>query len=161
MSIELLRVAKLAKQLDEAHTEFILFFEYNLPKIQSSDRFESVSATVSVAGFIQSIYTKAEEVFKCVAKHIDQVAPAGDGWHKELLEQMTFETDERSPVISKLAYEKLDKILIFRHVVRSNYAGELIPSRIIENAKICIDAIQALTNDLKDFCGDSREWKPS
>lgn len=154
MSIELLRIAKLSKEVDDAHSELILFFEYNLPKMQSASRMESISATVSVAGFIQSVYTKAEEVFKFIAKNIDHTEPEGNGWHKELLEQMTLNTEDRMPVISDDTAKKLDKVLLFRHVVRSNYAGDLIPERVIENARLCIAAIQSFTDDLRVFYGE-------
>lgn len=152
MSIEIAKILRLNHILSEANKKLDLIFNYNLPRIKSIDEIESISATASVASFIHSVYTKSEEIFKHIAKNIDRSIPDGNDWHKEIIDQMTLDTEHRGRVIRDETAKELRKIRAFRHVVRSNYVEDLESERVIENAKTCISVTKMLCDDINLFC---------
>ena len=85
----------------------------------------------SVAFDLHSFYRGVERVFEAVAKSIDRAVPAGEKWHKMLLDQMTEEISGIRPaVISMETREALDDFRRFRHIARNIYTFNLDPMRI-------------------------------
>lgn len=150
-SIEVAKILKLNQQIAQANEMLIRVLEYNLPRMKSHCRVEAVSAVTSVASFVQTLYTKIEELFKYVAKTIDQSVPSGSDWHKELIEQMTLETEYRGKVIRDETADVLHKIRLFRHVVRNNYSEDLRADRVTENANLCVFSVKMLNKDIESF----------
>jgi hypothetical protein len=80
----------------------------------------------SVALNLHSFYSGLERILLLVAVNIDETEPAGGGWHRELLRQMTSEIAGLRPaVITRSMREELDEYLSFRHVIRNIYAFKL------------------------------------
>lgn len=87
---------------------------------------ESEIYVESAAMNLQSYYTGVERVFKTIAAKLDGEVPAGERWHKDLLDQVAIEIPSiRPPVISKLLRDELGKYLAFRHVIRNIYPYDL------------------------------------
>ncbi len=83
--------------------------------------------TVRAAGSIlHDFYTGIEKIFEDIAKEVDRRLPLGEGWHSELLHQMTLDVSGlRPPVITHTTEKKLREYLAFRHLFRKRYGFEL------------------------------------
>lgn len=141
--IQKIRLLSLVNEL-KSHEKI---FEEKFEKRNPSEYFVSEG----IASSIQSLYTKTEEIFKYIAKVVDNNVPSGEGWHFELLKQMTDETDDRFPVLTDKTYRLLVELKNFRHVVRNNYSANLDYELIVKNGEICISAINLTIDDLIEF----------
>lgn len=75
---------------------------------------------------LHDFYTGIEKIFEDIAKEVDRRIPMGDGWHSELLHQMTLDIPGlRPPVITHHTEKKLREYLAFRHLFRKRYGFEL------------------------------------
>jgi hypothetical protein len=83
--------------------------------------------TLRAAGSIlHDFYTGVEKIFEDIAKEVDRRVPIGEGWHSELLHQMTLDIPGlRPPIISSPTEKKLREYLGFRHLFRKRYGFEL------------------------------------
>jgi len=80
----------------------------------------------SLAMLLHSFYNGLENIFIRIARKIDGNIPQGEGWHKELLMQMTKRTKRREHVVlSDNTCENLEEYLGFRHFSRHAYAFDL------------------------------------
>lgn len=128
--------------------------ERMLEKVQ---RTEDRDYLGTVALNLQSFYTAAERIFLSVARLIDGLVPTGDNWHQQLLEQMGVGISGlRQPVLSETIQLELDEFRRFRHVVRSRYAHQLDPERIIDLAQKLADVSQGFIHDCRAFCEGMR-----
>jgi hypothetical protein len=67
---------------------------------------------------LHSFYTEIEKVLKLIAREWDGKMPSSDGWHKDLLNQMSEATARRPAVLSPALVEALSEFLAFRHLFR-------------------------------------------
>lgn len=75
---------------------------------------------------LHDFYTGIEKIFEDIAKDVDRRVPIGEGWHNELLHQMTLDISGlRPPVITHATEKKLREFLAFRHLFRKRYGFEL------------------------------------
>lgn len=75
---------------------------------------------------LHDFYTGIEKIFEDIAKEIDRRVPTGEGWHSELLHQMSLDLPGlRPPVISDKNEKRLREYLGFRHLFRKRYGFEL------------------------------------
>lgn len=108
----------------------------------------------SLAMLLHSFYNGLENIFSRIARKIDENMPQGEGWHKELLEQMAKQTEKRKhPVLSNSVCEDLKEYLGFRHFSRHAYAFDLnwklmkdLVERIDEVKKRVINEIKSFIN---------------
>ena len=85
----------------------------------------------SVALNLHGFYSGLERLFELIARHVDRALPAGEGWHHDLLQEMTKEIAERRPaVISPESALILDEFRRFRHLVRNVYTFNLVPQKM-------------------------------
>lgn len=85
----------------------------------------------SVALNLHGFYSGLERLFELIARHVDRALPAGEGWHHDLLQQMTKEIAERRPaVMSPESASMLDEFRRFRHLVRNVYTFNLVPQKM-------------------------------
>jgi hypothetical protein len=78
----------------------------------------------SLALKLHNFYTGCERIFRLVATELNGGVPAGQDWHRRLLERMSSQRDGRPAVIQPDTARKLQKYLGFHHVVciqRSRY----------------------------------------
>lgn len=106
----------------------------------------------SVAFDLQGFYEGVERVFETIAKSIDRSVPAGEKWHKMLLEQMTNEVSGIRPaVISTETREALNNFRMFRHLAHNIYTFNLDPRRIKTLIEQLSGAVALVCRDLSVF----------
>lgn len=85
----------------------------------------------SVALNLHSFYSGIERLFELIARHVDEEIPAGETWHRDLLDQMAQEqTAVRPAVIGRDSFDLLDEFRRFRHLIRNVYTINLIPDKM-------------------------------
>jgi HepT-like protein len=119
----------IAKRIRREISELDKIREHALRRWQKVSKDQDYLGSV---GFdLQSFYQGVERVFQTIAKSIDRSVPAGEKWHKTLLEQMANEVSGIPPaVISTQAREALDNFRMFRHLAHNIYTFNLDPRRI-------------------------------
>lgn len=105
----------------------------------------------ALAAMLHSFYTGVENIFKRVAIECDGGAPAGDTWHRDLLDAMTLPTPQRPAVISEDLRNALRKYLNFRHVFRQAYSFELRWEKMSPLVLECEPTWQRLDAELQAF----------
>lgn len=75
----------------------------------------------AMANRLETPYSCFERVFKRIARKIDGMDLSGEAWHKDLLNWISQDTDDRPAVINVETKERLMEFLKFRHYVRKNY----------------------------------------
>jgi hypothetical protein len=84
----------------------------------------------SVALNLHGFYSGLERLFELIARHVDRALPTGETWHRDLLEQMTHETEDRPAVVNRASALALDEFRRFRHIVRNVYTMNLSPDKV-------------------------------
>ncbi len=78
------------------------------------------------ASILHDFYSGIEKIFINIAREIDQAVPKGEGWHRQLLEQMILDIPVKRPaVIDAELAAQLQQYLSFRHRFRNLYGYEL------------------------------------
>ena len=109
----------------------------------------------TIALHLHGYYNGIERILSVVAQSIDSSVPQDEDWHQQLLTQMTLPIPNARPaLIGERAYQELNELRGFRHVVRSNYAYELEPERVVALAEKLSIGTQAFLHDCQQFCGD-------
>ena len=121
----------------------------NVKKVYPAAYSEVVHAE-TLATNIHGIYTRLEGILKTTLSATEDV-PSSDSWHRDLLIQASIETPHRPNLIAAETEKKLNHLLRFRHVLRSNYPEEIIPSKTFEMRDLVNDAFASLDSDLRGF----------
>jgi hypothetical protein len=106
----------------------------------------------SVAFNLHSFYSGLEKVFELIARHVDDQISESETWHKDLLNQMSEESEELRPaVIGHDTASSLDKFLRFRHLVRNIYTFNLNPDKLSELIAELPDLWKKIRKELTAF----------
>jgi len=106
----------------------------------------------AVAYDLQGFYTGLERILESVADTIDDHLPAGESWHKNLLDQMSKEIQGVRPaLLSDNAKKLLDEFMRFRHRVRNIYSFNLISERVENLVEKLPYAYKQARKDLSAF----------
>ncbi len=106
----------------------------------------------SAALNLHDFYAGLERVFQQIATTVDGNLPAGQEWHRELLQQMQSDLpDLRPPVLSAEAAQAIDEFLRFRHVVRNIYAFQFDPDRVERLVQLMPSAFRQAQIELLAF----------
>lgn len=112
----------------------------------------------SVALNLHGFYSGLERLFELIARHVDQHLPAGEMWHRDLLQQMAQEmANVRPAVISSENASSLDELRRFRHLVRNVYTFNLVPDKmktLISNLPGLWSEVQAELLAFADFLSE-------
>jgi hypothetical protein len=85
----------------------------------------------SVALNLHGFYSGIERLFELIARHVDRALPAGETWHRDLLQQVVGDlADARPAVIGQDNALALDEFRRFRHLVRNVYTMNLAPDKM-------------------------------
>lgn len=98
---------------------------------------------------LHSFYSGVENIFKLVAREIDENIPQGSAWHSDLLLQMSDSTPLRKSLISQEMVAMLLEYLNFRHVFRHAYTMQLKWGKMrnmVANLKAVFDKLEAEIN---------------
>ncbi len=80
-----------------------------------------------LALYLHHFYQAVEQIFLRITKTFDHFKPAGDAWHKDLINNMSLEIEKVRPaVISEATRQELERYRSFRHVVRHAYERDFI-----------------------------------
>jgi len=108
----------------------------------------------SVALNLHGFYSGLERLFELIARHVDRALPAGEGWHHDLLQQMSREIAETRPaVISPESASRLDELRRFRHLVRNVY-----PEFCTPNAVTPSPALMPLVGTVVQKISSTTQW---
>ncbi|BCV21439.1 hypothetical protein [Moorella sp. Hama-1] len=107
---------------------------------------------------LHDFYVAVENIFKTIAREIDQSLPNDPEWHRQLLVQMTLDLPELRPhVIRKETAILLDEYRGFRHVFRNVYGFNLAADRLARLVQKSPETLAAFRQDLQLFLGRMRE----
>jgi hypothetical protein len=110
------------------------------------------SHALAMASHIQGLFSQAENLLKQVTEQLGDELRKTEAWHKQLLEIAAVDVPGvRSAILGEVAFTGLESMLRMRHVIRSNYAGDLKPARILEFLPEARRAIQHTIDDLDAF----------
>lgn len=85
----------------------------------------------SRASILHDFYTGVERSFVRIADELNGGVPAGQAWHRRLLDDMAIELPGVRPaVLSSGCVRELDEYLRFRHLFRNVYGFTLDPERM-------------------------------
>ena len=105
-------------------------------------------AALNLHGF----YTGVEKVFEDIARTVDDTAPSGPEWHRQLLFQMSTDLDPVRPAVIQPATQRcLDEYRTFRHVVRNVYTFNLRPDRVEHLTAQLRTCYEMIVTDLGSF----------
>lgn len=76
----------------------------------------------AIASVLHSFYNGLESIFLLIARDVDEQAPAGPQWHRDLLVLMSTAAAARPEVISPKQVIALSGYLSFRHFYRHSYS---------------------------------------
>lgn len=80
---------------------------------------------------LHAFYTEVEKILHRIARDLDGFEPRGEGWHAELLEEMTLDIEGARPaVLSSPLQRRLHDYLRFRHLFRNLYVLDLDPPKV-------------------------------
>jgi hypothetical protein len=106
----------------------------------------------SVALNLHDLYSGCERLFELIAVQIDGEKPAGENWHKTLLQQIASEHPQIRPaVISDQVGAQLDIYRGFRHIVRNVYAYKFDPPKVEQLVTGLPDLFARLETELLAF----------
>jgi len=106
----------------------------------------------AVGSVLHDFYVAVENIFKTIAREIDETVPSDPSWHISLLKQMSVSIDGvRPPVISKETERYLDQYRAFRHVFRNVYGFNLDLNRIKALLLDFLVTLDLLRADLEIF----------
>jgi len=101
---------------------------------------------------LHGFYGGLERVFEAVATAIDGSVPAGESWHKDLLQQMRRELQGIRPALfSEETVNQMDEFRRFRHRIRNIYSFNLIPERIQALVEKLPRVSAEINTSLQDF----------
>ncbi len=104
------------KQIDQL---FAVYFEL-LQRTQ--ERELDLIEITTIASVLHSFYNRVENIFLSIAKGIDEKVPSGSQWHRDLLVQMTQQTEKRNSIITVELARIMADYLAFRHFYRHSYS---------------------------------------
>lgn len=85
----------------------------------------------SVALNLRGFYSGSERLFELIARHVADLLPAGETWHRDLLQQMARDLPGTRPaVIGQGSALRVDEFRRFSHLVRSVYTTNLVPDKM-------------------------------
>lgn len=106
-----------------------------------------------IAQHIQGIYTQLESLIKQAIEQTDGKLPKSETWHQDLIRLASTATSDRDPLLDAAGAKSLKEVLGFRHIARSNYAGELDPPRVFEHIPNTTTAVRAAVTGIRQLFG--------
>lgn len=104
------------------------------------------------ASILHDFYSGIEKMFISIAREIDRTVPERDGWHRDLLEQMTLDIPVKRPaVIGPELAALLQQYLSFRHRFRNLYGYELEWSKMEELINSMDSTLKRLKDSMESF----------
>ena len=109
------------------------------------------SIELEIARYLYDFYKQLENIFERIAREVDRSLPAGEEWHKALLQQMAEPRPTRGPVLSQETCAELQDLLGFRHVFVYIYGAKLDYEQMLKNAKRVNKVFPSVAKELNAF----------
>jgi len=97
---------------------------------QPADAVPGPVELAAIGSVLHSFYNGLENVLLAIAKGLGEPLPESAQWHRDLLRQMTRQTDDRPSVLSDETARALAEYLAFRHFYRHSYSFHLDWSKL-------------------------------
>jgi hypothetical protein len=139
-----------AVDLERAMT-LMLDAEARQQKLKAShpDAYDEPFHAAGIAQHIQGIYTQIESLIKQTIELTDGKLPKSETWHQDLIRLASTAAPDRDPLLDADGARNLKALLGFRHIARSNYAGELDAPRVFEHIATTAAAVRATVNGVR------------
>lgn len=105
----------------------------------------------ALAAMLHSFYTGIENIFKRIVLESGEALPAGEAWHRDLLDLITRPGAARAAVISTPLRDKLREYLRFRHVFRQAYSFDLRWDKMGTLVLACVETLRLLEAELGNW----------
>lgn len=139
------------KRLETSLKKLKLFPEIKTQTINEWPLDHEISCRV-IGSYLHDYYCGLEKMFIHVARSFGEGLPAGNQWHKELLEQMSLGIPGvRVPFIGKKTAARIDELRGFRHVFRNAYGFGIDPSKEQVLLSNLAGISSAFKKDVKSF----------
>ena len=109
------------------------------------------SIELEIARYLYDFYKQLENIFERIAREVDRSLPAGEEWHKALLQQMAEPRPTRVPVLSQETCVELQDLLGFRHVFVYIYGAKLDYEQMLKNAERVNKVFPSVSKELNTF----------
>ena len=109
------------------------------------------SIELEIARYLYDFCKQLENIFERIAREVDRSSPAGEEWHKVLLQQMAEPRPTRGPVLSQATYAELQDLLGFRHVFVYIYGAKLNYEQMLKNAERVNKIFPSISKELNAF----------
>ena len=109
------------------------------------------SIELEIARYLYDFYKQLENIFERIAREVDRSLPAGEEWHKALLQQMAELRPTRAPVLSQEICAELQDLLGFRHVFVYIYGAKLDYEQMLKNAQRVNKVFPNVSKELNTF----------
>ena len=109
------------------------------------------SIELEIARYLYDFYKQLENIFERIAREVDRSLPAGEEWHKALLQQMAEPRPTRGPVLSQETCAELQDLLGFRHVFVYIYGAKLDYEQMLKNAERVNKVFPSVSKELNAF----------
>ncbi|MGI6649362.1 MAG: hypothetical protein ACOX5W_09980 [Bacillota bacterium] len=114
-----------------------------------------------IGSVLHDFYVSVENIFKLIAREIDDKVPTGDNWHKELLNQMLLNIPEIRPaLVSRPTGLKLEEFRAFRHVFRNVYGFNLAGDRLFALLRKFPETAEQFEQEILQFLADMEQVLP-
>jgi hypothetical protein len=101
---------------------------------------------------VEGIYSGIEGVLKALLVAADgDVFSEGGAWHARLLAQAAEAGEHRPPIISRSAFDGLDRLRAFRHVERNTYAHLLQAGDVERNLQLLLTVFPVFEAEVSTF----------
>lgn len=143
---------RLRKQIAVERQQLNLLLAVHRPLfVRSASETPTEIEISALAAMLHSFYTGIENIFKRVVLELGDTLPAGESWHRELLDSMTDPGLARAAVISMPLRDRLREYLRFRHVFRQAYLFQLRWDKMSSLVLGCDETLRLLEAELDDF----------
>lgn len=106
----------------------------------------------AIGSILHDFYCGIEKILERIANTVDGDLPMGQGWHDQLLSQMTLEIEGTRPkVISNELQDQLKEYLRFRHLFRNIYGFVLKWEKMQPLVNEMPNVLNRFTRELSSF----------
>lgn len=143
---------KLHKQIAVELQQLNRLLEVHRPLLDKcANEVPSEIETSALAAMLHSFYTGIENIFKRIVLESEEMLPAGEAWHRGLLDLITRSSSARAAVISTPLRDRLREYLRFRHVFRQAYSFDLRWDKMRTLVLACIETLRLLEAELGNW----------
>ena len=146
--------AELIQRISDGYTnvaDAVRLLEEALQNLEDAPARYRRSVELEIARYLYDFYKQLENIFEHIARDIDKALPAGEEWHKSLLQQMAEPRAIRGPVLSQKTCTELQELLGFCHVFVYIYGAKLDYEQTLENAKRVNAVFPNISEELDAF----------